>query len=56
MILQLLLFIHNQKSNQNTVSFLARALDMAIDLYMAMAMAKASSHLEMYTLGNSLSR
>ena len=44
----LLLLIHNQKSNQNIVSSLVKALDMAIALYisMAMAKAKAASHLE----------
>ena len=46
MLLQLLLFICNKKSNQNIVSFFAMALDLAIALYMAMAMAKASSLLK----------
>ena len=39
---------YQEEKNLILVSFLALGLDMAIDLYMAMAMvmAKASSHLE----------
>ena len=44
MLLQLLLFIHNQQSNKDIVIFFALALVRAIAFYMAMAMAKALSH------------
>ena len=48
MLLQLLLFIHNQKGNRNIDFSLAMALDMDIVhcIDMAMAIAKSSSHLE----------
>ena len=48
MLLQLLWFIHNQKSNQDLISLSDMAFNMAIALFIAMAIAmdKASSHLE----------